>query len=229
MQLFVDESGSINRKKNPDGRYFVMAFVQTDRPDHVAEIFRRNKQSYLDKSQSKKTADEEIKGSNMPDGMKAQIFKALRDETDAVFHYLVIDNFQVYPNLLRKPSLTFNYFVGLAIKEIAGHRQNEKENLQMMIDNRNQALRSLNSLEEYLQIIMTIEKRWLHDVHVEYKDSQDENMIQVADIFANTVFRVCRSEAHGKSNPDNKNLLKLCRIGKTHFFPSGKSELSLFE
>ncbi|KAA9291515.1 DUF3800 domain-containing protein [Aerococcus urinae] len=226
MQLFVDESGMITTDRKKNSRYFVMAFAETADQKQVRSVFRQAKKEYLDQHpESNLDIHQEIKGSMMPNGMKAAVFDALTKETDLTFHYLVIDNFQLYDNLLRIPALTFNYFIGLAVGAIVHSHQDRQEKLYLMIDNRNQAIQSLNSLEEYLQIKFTIEKRRLADVQVEYQDSKERDMIQVADIFANTVFRIARNEANGEVDQVSLELLDHCRIGGRRFFPLGKNNL----
>ncbi|AMB99297.1 hypothetical protein AWM75_04450 [Aerococcus urinaehominis] len=233
MRLYIDESGLISDRKNPRNRYFVMAFVQTDQASKCRSEFRQAKNEYIMSHENYPySATEEIKGSKMPNEMKAMIFDRLRENTDAQFHFLVIDNYQLYDNLLRIPALSFNYFIGLMVDRTIQHEGYSKRNpdaLFLMIDNRNQAVESLNSLEEYLQIKFTIEKRRFADVQVTYQDSRDRDMIQIADVFANTIFRIVRSEAMGDTDSISLDLVKKCRIGGHRFFPSGKSDLNFIK
>lgn len=75
MKLYVDESGSITASKERKNRYFVIAYAQTANPSNVIRQFRKAKVNYL-KTQTNPPFNikDEIKGSEMPYGMKKAIF-----------------------------------------------------------------------------------------------------------------------------------------------------------
>ncbi|HAK9948044.1 TPA: DUF3800 domain-containing protein, partial [Listeria monocytogenes] len=123
----------------------------------------------------------------------------------------------------------FNYFIYLTVNEISKIPINPANNyLKMQIDDRNTAIESLNSLQEYLTIKFTMEHPIFSSVETSYKDSQNKDLIQVVDLFANTVFRVCRNHvsAH-KTDKRNRELLSLCNIGCDHYFPRHICDLDI--
>ncbi|MCZ4406795.1 DUF3800 domain-containing protein [Enterococcus lactis] len=70
----------------------------------------------------------------------------------------------------------------------------------MQIDDRNTAIGSLNSLQEYLEIKFKIETQKFTKIKSSYKDSKSKDLIQVVDLFANTVFRIAKNHAVGMDN-----------------------------
>lgn len=228
MKLYVDESGSITASKERKNRYFVIAYAQTANPSNVIRQFRKAKVNYL-KTQTNPPFNikDEIKGSEMPYGMKKAIFQRLAEKTDLRFHYKIIDNNNLHSNLVSSPSISFNYFIGLSLKSICYSQVIENESLFMLIDERNQSVQSLNSLEEYLKIEFTLNNTLLSNVTVKYKDSKTKDLIQIADIFANTLYRVCVSHSTGGYDKKNRRLLSSCDIGCHNYFPRNKNTLDI--
>ncbi len=228
LKLYVDESGSITASADRKKRYFVIAYAQTSNPNNVIRQFRKAKVDFL-KMQSTPTFDikDEIKGSEMPYAMKKLIFQRLAEKTDITFHYKIIDNNNLTTNLINSPSISFNYFIGLSLKSICHSQTIQSESLFMLIDERNQSVQSLNSLEEYLKIEFTLNNTLLSDVTVKYKDSKTKDLIQIADIFANTLYRVCVSHATGNYDKRNRRLLSSCNIGCHNYFPRNKNTLDI--
>lgn len=229
MKLYIDESGSITTNSSFENRFFVIVFLQTENPYHVIRQFRRAKVKFL-KENPKFTMDvkKEIKGSQMPYEMKKYIFETIRDKTDAIFHFKVIDNHNTLPKLRTQSSLAFNYFVGLTVGNI--HKKDTlsmDRELFMLIDERNQAVESLNSLDEYLKIKFTMENNFFDSVKTKYKDSGTKDLIQLADIFANTVYRICRTHANGGYDKKNRRLISSSNTGRKAYFPFRKCNLDI--
>lgn len=228
MKLYVDESGVITLSRKKFKRYFVLCFVQCENFNKVIREFRKAKKEYIDSyPDCGLSIKDEIKGSEMTYKMKEMIFNRLRERTDIVFHFKVVDNHHLYHKLRSSPSITFNYLIYLSIKEICSNIEKVEEKLFMLIDERNQSVGSLNSLQEYLQIEFVIKEQYFNEVKVEYKDSKTKDMIQIADIFSNTVFRICKAHAMGNVDKRNRQLLSFCRIGTKDYFPREHNDLDI--
>ncbi|EOK20173.1 hypothetical protein WQ3_02509 [Enterococcus faecalis EnGen0338] len=230
MNLFVDESGSITASKLNKNRFFIIAFLETDKPYNVIRQFRKAKADYIKVSGVDLDITKEIKGSEMPYGMKKAIFKRINEKTDVTFHFKAIDNFNLVESLIHKTALSFNYFVYLTVNEISKvSNSSDLKMLKMQIDDRNTAIESLNSLQEYLMIKFTIEDGKFETIKTSYKNSESKDLIQVVDLFANTVFRVCKNHALGSINIDKKNreLIKMCNVGCAHYFPWNSCSLDI--
>lgn len=228
MKLYVDESGTITTNTFPENRFFIIVFVECNDYRKAIRVFREAKKDYLNKTPTCKfNIKDEIKGSEMPYGMKKLIFERLSSRTDIVFHYQVIDNFYLKDSLKKCPSISFNYFIAVTLKDILNTRIPIHKTLYMLIDERNQSVKSLNSLEEYLKIEFMIKTNCVDDIIVEYKDSQTKDLIQIADIFVNTVFRICKNHAWNRPDNRNRKLLSICNLGSKSYFPKHKNNLDI--
>lgn len=229
MNLFVDESGIITKSTTKNKRYFILAFLETDNPYNVIRQFRKAKKEYIKKNPCGFDIKDEIKGSEMPYGMKKEIFERLSKKTDATFHFKIVDNYNITNNLLSNTSLAFNYFIFVSVNNIKKITSSQSpEELFMQIDDRNTAIGSLNSLQEYLEIKFKIETQKFTKIKSSYKDSKSKDLIQVVDLFANTVFRIAKNHAVGMDNDKkNRNLLGACNLGCTHYFPWNSCQLDI--
>lgn len=227
MNLYIDESGSITKYfDNPNNRYFVIAILETDDPYHVIRQWKRAKKKYLkDNPKCSLSIKDEIKGSEMPYKMKEKIFDTIRTKTDAKFHFMIVDNKNLRESLLEQPSLSFNYFISLMLKRLSISKSSD--DLFMLIDERNQAVNSLNSLEEYIKVKHTIETNDFKTVKLKYKDSSGKDLIQLADIFANTIYRISRTHANNGYDNKNRKLFKKCNCGIIEYFPYKYNDLDI--
>ncbi|HER6498711.1 TPA: DUF3800 domain-containing protein, partial [Streptococcus pyogenes] len=224
MKLYVDESGTITESKRPHLRFFIICLVECNNHNKAIREFRKAKKDYIKSNPyCGFSIKDEIKGSEMPYGMKKLIFERLRDRTDIVFHYKIIDNHNLHQSLKKSPSISFNYFIGLTLKKIFNESEIQHDSLYMLIDERNQSVESLNSLEEYLKIELCIKNNHTQDVIVKYKDSQTKDLIQISDIFVNTVFRICKGYALDNIDKKNRKLLSICNIRTNDYFPKYKN------
>lgn len=225
LKLFIDESGSITTFRNPKHRYFVIGLLETADPYNVIRQFRKAKKQYVSQYPNcNLDISKEIKGSQMPYGMKKMIFERIAEKTDVKFHFKIIDNFNLYPNLASRPSLSFNYFIFLTVSNIkALNRQSlSDDNLSLKIDDRNTALESVNSLEEYLKIKFVIENQIFNDIKVKYHESDKKDLIQLIDLYCNTIFRLANNPLNDKKN---RTLLEICNTGCSHYFPRSHCHL----
>lgn len=228
MKLYIDESGSITANINSRNRFFVIAILETSEPHRVIRQFRRAKSNYVKMTNKSIDITREIKGSEMDYGMKKLIFEELSEKTDCVFHYIIIDNKELDTRLVDKVEVSFNYFLNTFIQRIVKNRSEyERKELFLLIDERNVSTGSLNTLEEYLYIEQIIKNGMFDDVKVKYKDSSTKDLIQVADIFCNTVYRIARSHAVGAIDKKNRVLLKCCNVGRYEYFPYHKNDLDI--
>jgi len=224
MKLYIDESGSITTVSNKPNRFFVLSLVETENPRRVAQVFKRSKQSYIDKNPGCGfSIKDEIKGSEMPNNMKKYIFNALKEKTDIKMHYIIFDNWNAVDRLRRKPSIAFNYLMFLKLRSIFNGRTKGID-LELKLDNRNCSVYGLNSLQEYLEIEFCLKSDKCVSAEVKYHESDRKELIQIADIFSNTLFKVCKF--HKEENAkliehyyNNLDIIKLLPWGSCEFFP----------
>ena len=233
MLLYADESGSITMSTGPNNRYFVVSYVETTEPVKVSRVFRKAKVSYIKNNPScGLSPKDEIKGSNMSIEFKEFMFSEISRKTDATFHYIVFDNYNAESRLRRSPSITFNYLVSLKLSSILQNRS-FLDKIELKFDNRNCAVYGLNSLAEYLEIEFCLRHARCQNIDVKYHESDKKELIQLADIFSNTVFRMCKFhdseiEPLQRKYERNKSLHDNCNLGHKEFFPRRSCELGFF-
>ncbi|MDT2782747.1 DUF3800 domain-containing protein [Vagococcus fluvialis] len=225
MKLYVDESGSITTVNNERNRYFVITYIETDEPSKVASVFRRVKKNYIKHNpQHNFDVKKEIKGSEMPNDFKTIIFQELSEKCNIKAHYIIFDNWNAVDRLRNKPSVAFNYLTFLKTRSaMRGLRSGF--DLHLKLDNRNCAVYGLHSLQEYLEIEFCLKTSKCSNVYVKYHDSDKKELIQIADIFSNTLYKTCKY--HGKEHPklikhyeNNKAICNILPKGHQEFFPA---------
>lgn len=212
--LFIDESGSITRSKSWKRRYFVIAIVESNQPLHVKRIFRKAKVKFLKTHSSKNYAGldyhKEIKGSEMPSKMKAFIFNELKNKTDVKLHYVIIDNHYLNDNFFNNVELCFNFILCNYLKNLL--KLNRHNRLAIKLDERNCSMKRLYSLQDYLKIDLMFQNKLIkYFGGCKYVDSTQSDLVQVADMVANTVYRSCKHDSKTGANA----------VMMDHFFDDG--------
>ncbi|MEE6657009.1 DUF3800 domain-containing protein [Limosilactobacillus reuteri] len=228
--LFIDESGSITRNRSKNNRYFIIAMAETNNPQRVRRKFYKYKKNYVKKHSSLQLDyTKEIKGSQMPLAMKRYILKNLIDSTDVSLHYIIIDNWNLVDNFYDNVELCFNFVTGNFLGRFLKKYFDDFYELEMVLDERNCTIKSLNSLKDYLKIKLCLDERIIKDiVKCEYADSREYAVLQVTDVFSNLVWRACQEELFAKPNPGNANLLEELMPGDNMYFPYKKNTLSFY-
>lgn len=138
-------------------------------------------------------------------------------------HYIIFDNWNAVDRLRRKPSIAFNYLMFLKLRSIFNGRTKGID-LELKLDNRNCSVYGLNSLQEYLEIEFCLKSDKCVSAEVKYHESDRKELIQIADIFSNTLFKVCKF--HKEENAkliehyyNNLDIIKLLPWGSCEFFP----------
>ncbi|QID93691.1 DUF3800 domain-containing protein [Limosilactobacillus fermentum] len=226
--LFIDESGSITRSKAWKRRYFVIAIVESNNPLQVKRIFRKAKVKFLKEHTGKIYEDldyhNEIKGSEMPPKMKEFIFKELKNKTDVKLHYVIIDNHHLKDSLLDDVELCFNFVLCNYLGNLL--KLNKYNNLAIKLDERNCSVRSLNSLGSYLKLDLMFQRKLIDRFDgCKYVDSTKSDLVQIADMVANTVYRSCK---HDSRNGVNPQIMDRFFNDGNMYFPSWANNLNCF-
>lgn len=227
--IIVDESGSITRNEKPWNRYFIISVIETQEPKNVIRYFRKAKENYIKHHPGKcKNMDitKEIKGSSMSCKMKSYIFSELRNHTDINFNYIIIDNWNLKPQLYEDPERCFNFIIQKYFSRLRGRKSDVVD---ILIDERNCTVKSVNSLSMYLRIALCLEKDIFKDISsCLYGNSKASDLIQVADLFANCLERACRSQALGQTNSGNIRSINITQTNHNMYFPYQFNEISFF-
>ena len=102
------------------------------------------------------------------------------------------------------------------------------KDIKLYLDERNCSVQSLNSLQDYLKIELTMENNYVDTVSdCIYCNSENEEIIQIADMLANLVYRSCCNSR--KKDDGNARLLKDISPDKNMYFPYKYNKLPFFE
>lgn len=191
--FYIDESGSIPKIVDTrfQHRYFVISFVHTEDSRKVSNVYKRAirkmKADYPSFFANLPNPNE-MKGSEMPAFMKAYLFETLFQSTDIKISHMVVNTVDIDDVFRQIPGRSFNYLIKLIIKAYPLSAA-DRLNLSLKIDNRNTAIKGLKELEGFLYSELVLGEKILKNVNVEYIDSKDSKLIQIADIVANTIYQ----------------------------------------
>ncbi|MCH4984477.1 DUF3800 domain-containing protein [Macrococcoides goetzii] len=231
ITFYGDESGTITLCNDAHLKYFYIGMISTNEKDKVKRVFRKSKMHYIKHKNSNRDYTKEIKGSEMNADMKGYILEQLVEKTDITFHYIVADNHHLRKILREKPHITFNFLIGrfLKVNCVKGFEQ-----IHLILDNRNKNVDRLKDLQYYLEteLIATTD---ISQVKVQYVDSKQSDLVQVADVFNNLLFRYGNGERLDSSNKcvkefgRNVETMKLIsdRIQFCLLFPNEKCEFNI--
>lgn len=196
LMYFINESGSIPTFKSRKwkNRYFVIAFVHTNNPVKLEKVHRKSLFNLNKYHPHIFSESGELKGSNAPPFAKDYLLRRLFQKTDISIGYIVVDNWNIKDSFREVPSRSFNYLVKMMF---TSHTlgASDRSLLSLKSDNRNTAIKSLKSLEEYLFQELVLGEEVTYGVDIEYCESSENINIQVADLMANTIhqyYKFCR-------------------------------------
>ncbi|MBC2575456.1 DUF3800 domain-containing protein [Peptostreptococcus canis] len=225
---YFDESGTITTYNNGNHRFLIIAGLKTNNVEHTKRIFRKAKVKYLSKNpELELDVRYEIKGSQMNLDFKRFILEELIRKTDIKFSFIVFDNYHSPYKMRTKPAITFNYLMYLLMK----HLIYDCDTLHINLDNRNVAIENLKSLQDYMTTKFCVEEDLLYEVRVSYLDSKENTMIQIADVFANFLWRLLKgknNEVDQRKAMDLFNEIKIGNLEKCEYFPKSSCKIKEF-
>lgn len=225
LNFFIDENtGSIKKGPLTSPDFFVIGMAFTNNEKHIKKVFTKKRLKQLTESEIKELQEtREIKGSHMSEARKKPIYDALVEKCvdDLEIGIIVLDLKAADSRLKQSSSRAFNFLIARYLSKY--YRTYSKfsgaSSIGLFVDERNVATGAKFTLEEYLNTEYNIEDPICDDnISVQYLDSKNRNLIQLADFLANTFFR-----AYKKNDKDarlNVELLTplLCN-GKVFYFP----------
>lgn len=226
INTYIDESGILTKTANPDHRYLVIALVHTCESKSVSKKFRiyRTKEIKHNKTlmNSLKT-NKELKGSETPELIKKRIYsEIIKQCPDVEIGIIVIDTLKIEERFHQSKARAFNYLLKLYFKRYASVSKNFKKEsiINLIIDEQNIATQSKHTLKEYLNTELCFgDSRFNNEFMVQYEDSKNYLLIQLADYIANTTYRFLMS--NDKEAEENLKILKSNVIGNKFFkFPN---------
>lgn len=209
--LYLDESGIIH-KNSPD-RFFVIGGILTKDHKHVKKKFVNLNHELKEKYNM--AINEELKGTHLEYREKRDILFKIQEIEDAYIVVIVVDKEKVKLRL-NDERIYYNYFVGKLIEYLINKKAlnaNIFFTLQINLDKRTMRIGDKNSLANYLNLLLNIDRGFDIDVKVEYIDSSSNYMIQLADIVCNTFWSLGLVEELDKAYQRlNKGRVKLIQF-----------------
>lgn len=174
LKIYIDESGDLGA----GGRYFVIGALCTEDGKRIRNIIKK----YCAKQNLG-----EMKNFGMPFKDRQDIALKFKKEADHKIAYVCVDKTRIQsPHLRADQNLLFNYAFSYLAEQLIS---NEKQDIRLVIDNRNQKVGSKNSLGEYIRIKAYTEWGFAFNIYTEYLDSKADRLIQAADFVAGNCYQ----------------------------------------
>ncbi len=181
IKVFVDESGNMGAS----GKYFVLAAVivkNMKAENRLKRIIRR--EQVLDASgQEIKKKREEVKFSKMKFSQRQRILNKMSREDLDVYYFVAYKPMVSLMQQGKTKNLIYNYFSKLLMEKIFKRYDDDFE---IIFDQRSTAVKSMNSLTDYIEISAYAEFPNLvgRKISVNQADSKTNLLLQAADVVA---------------------------------------------
>lgn len=191
MNLYIDESGSINATRNKN--FIISVVIPTD-TKKLSKVHKRFVSKYMDRlkelDENNKMFTEdgdfkELKGSCFDKEMKLNFLNYFCRNDLLKIRYIILNNEKLDSRFTKNKARTFNYLMKLFLTNTINKKIIKSENIFLQIDERNVKTDSKFSLEDYLNQELVLHSNLVKDVKVEYFDSSNNRLIQIADVFSN--------------------------------------------
>lgn len=208
MNIYIDESGSINNH-SPNNKYFVIALIHATNKDSVKRAYKRfvssNHERLLELDQDKlhpKTGVilkeggkmfsngvfHELKGSQFDKDMKKKFVEFFSRKQTFEIYLIKISNSKLTDEFCQNTARVFNYCLKLALEFFIRKNFLPNEDCSLQLDERNEKTETKYFLENYLNTELSMNGTTTGKFDVSYFDSANNNLIQIADVFANLYF-----------------------------------------
>ncbi len=184
VYIVIDESGAIHQKEND---YFVIAGYITKQIYSVKSVHKKIekfiKQEYPYLSKYK-----ELKGCYLKSYQKIEFLNNLFSIPTTIPIAIVIDKRHLINRTQHNENIKYNYFLQVLLSYLLHNYTNLliADEIQLILDNRNVSVGSLNSLEDYLNSALGL--IYNKKFKVKYKNSSEHREVQMADLVSNVIF-----------------------------------------
>jgi uncharacterized protein YciU (UPF0263 family) len=205
MDLYFDESGTLTQRYCETNPYFIIAMVRPLDKDKLKRAYKRFIQENLDKlkrldnGENKMFKDGkfvELKGSQFNREMRQEFVKYFARNNYFQLYYILVDNSLIKPHFCDNTARAFNYIIKLSLKFYFNKGLLPDEDYNLQFDERNEKTETKHFLENYLRTEFLLDQTLTHEIHVQYFDSADNMLVQVADVFANILYAHKRTNAY---------------------------------
>ena len=197
LYVFIDESGTITKTNISNNRYFVIAMVFTDNPVRIRRLYKSKISQMMRKNEMYRDMiknNHEIKGSDISETTKAPIYEHILKNAsgDIELGLIVLDNEYASDKFIENHARSFNYLIQTYLDSCFRNHSKYMSGvgkIKFVIDEQNIATGAKYELEGYLNQQLTFLRPICSEFEVEYTDSKNEKIVQLADYVANTFYR----------------------------------------
>ena len=191
--LYIDESGSMTNEYITKRPYFIIAVIRAVDKLKASRSHKRFVSKHFDDLKNADSANrmfdgdkfKELKGSAFSPGLKRSFAEYFGKSNSIEVFYILIDNSQADSKLYENKARAFNYVLKLALEFWIRHGYLPKDQYIIQLDERNERTETKYFLQNYLNTELRMNNLFSSDASVQYFDSQNNRLIQIADVFAN--------------------------------------------
>ena len=195
MNIYIDESGSINNTFTEKRDFIITLVVPTDKKqlertykrfvssnhDDLKKLDKNNKMFLNDKFN-------ELKGSQFNKPMKQKFVQFFAKKKHFEIYYIRIINCKLSDDFCRNTARVFNYVMRLALQYFIKNDFLKQDDFYLQLDERNEKTETKHFLENYLNTELALGGTTRGKFTVNYFDSSNNKFIQVADVFSNLFY-----------------------------------------
>lgn len=211
MNIYIDESGSINNTLDKNSDFIITLVVPTNKKklEYTYKRFVSNNYKILKKLDKTNkmffnNKFHELKGSQFNKPMKQKFVKFFSKKKHLEIYYIRIKNYKLSDNFCKNTARVFNYVIRLALQYLIQNNFLEQDDIHLQLDERNEKTETIHFLENYLNTELSLGGTTKGKFTVNYFDSSNNKFIQIADVFSNLFY----SQLHTGGYGDEIHLLK---------------------
>ena len=199
QHIYIDESGSMTREHTDRWPFFTIAMIVSPNKERAKRVVKRFIAKHLETLRNCDASHKmfngntfrELKGSCMNDALQAEFINFMcRNECIKVY-LIKVTNEQIRYGLYANTARAFNYILEQALFNLLRQGLLPKDAYTLHIDERNQKTGTTHSLEDYLNIKLSMDLELTNEITVTYYDSAQNSLVQVADVFSNAYYKYC--------------------------------------
>lgn len=203
MNIYIDESGSINNNLKLNHDFIITLIVPTDKA-RLERTYKRfvstnhNILKALDKNNKMFINGKfrELKGSQFDKPMKQKFVHFFAQNKSFEIYYIRIKNCYLSNDFCKNTARVFNYIIRLALQHLIINKFLSNENIHLQLDERNEKTETKHFLEQYLNTELTLGGITNSNFTVSYFDSSNNKFIQIADVFSNIFYSHLITDAY---------------------------------
>lgn len=211
MNIYIDESGSINNNLSPNHDFIITLVIPTDKKK-LDRAYKRFVSSNID---SLKQLDKnkkmflngkfhELKGSQFDKPMKQKFVHFFCQKKYFEIYFIHVKNHCLTDVFCQNTARAFNYVIRLAFQFFITNGLLPQENFHLQLDERNEKTETKHFLENYLNTELALSGVTNQKFIVSYFDSANNKLIQIADVLSNIFF----SHVHTQTYTQELQLLE---------------------